>query len=138
MDAASVSNMLVTAFREGQVSEIKLAFTSFVSMVRYKPQVAHFLPISAASEDAESSEAILEPGGPELLGRLVPRYLETCIFHALLESITSEYASRRFAMTNATDAAADMKKEITRDYNRARQAKITAEISEIVSGAEAL
>jgi F-type H+-transporting ATPase subunit gamma len=138
MDAASVSNMLVTAFREGQVSEIKLAFTNFVSMVRYKPQVAHFLPIAAASEDAESSEAILEPGGPELLGRLVPRYLETCIFHALLESITSEYASRRFAMTNATDAAADMKKEITRDYNRARQAKITAEISEIVSGAEAL
>ncbi len=138
MDAASVSHMLVTAFRNGELSELKLAFTSFISMVKYKPQVANFLPITPVSSGQKSGDPILEPGGPELLGRLVPRYLETCIFHALLESITSEYASRRFAMTNATDAAGDMKKDITRVYNRARQAKITAEISEIVSGAEAL
>jgi F-type H+-transporting ATPase subunit gamma len=137
-DAAAVSAMLVDAFRNGEVSEIKLAYTSFLSMVRYKPQVSHFLPIVPAAGSGPSSDAILEPSGPELLGRLVPRYLETSVFHALLESITSEYASRRFAMTNATDAASDMKKDITRVYNRARQAKITAEISEIVSGAEAL
>ena len=73
-----------------------------------------------------------------MLGSLIPRYLETRIYHALLEAITSEYASRRFAMKNATDAAGDMKKDLTRLYNRARQAKITQEISEIVSGAEAL
>lgn len=137
-DAAAVSNALVSAFRMGQVSELKLAYTSFVSMVKYDPQVSHFLPIAPADQDGVGTDAILEPGGPELLGRLVPRYLETRVFHALLESVTSEYASRRFAMKNATDAAGDMKKEITRVYNRARQAKITAEITEIVSGAEAL
>jgi len=137
-EAAAVSNALVSAFRDGQLSELKLAFTSFVSMARYTPSVSPFLPIAAAESDGPSSDAILEPGGPELLGRLVPRYLETRVFHALLESVTSEYASRRFAMKNATDAAGDMKKDITRVYNRARQAKITAEITEIVSGAEAL
>lgn len=137
-EAAAVSNALVSAFRAGQLSELKLAFTSFVSMARYDPSVASFLPIAAAESNGPASDAILEPGGPELLGRLVPRYLETRIFHALLESVTSEYASRRFAMKNATDAAGDMKKDITRVYNRARQAKITAEITEIVSGAEAL
>lgn len=137
-EAAAVSNALVTAFRMGQLSELKLAFTSFVSMVKYDPQVVTFLPIAPADADGPASDAILEPGGPELLGRLVPRYLETRVYHALLESVTSEYASRRFAMKNATDAAGDMKKDITRLYNRARQAKITAEITEIVSGAEAL
>ena len=137
-EAAAVSNALVSAFRMGQLSELKLAFTSFVSMVKYDPQVVTFLPIAPADSDGPASDAILEPGGPELLGRLVPRYLETRVYHALLESVTSEYASRRFAMKNATDAAGDMKKDITRLYNRARQAKITAEITEIVSGAEAL
>lgn len=137
-EAAAVSNALVSAFRMGQLSELKLGFTSFVSMVKYDPQVVTFLPIASADADGPASDAILEPGGPELLGRLVPRYLETRIYHALLESVTSEYASRRFAMKNATDAAGDMKKDITRLYNRARQAKITAEITEIVSGAEAL
>ena len=137
-EAAAVSNALVSAFRMGQLSELKLGFTSFVSMVKYDPQVVTFLPIAPEASDGPASDAILEPGGPELLGRLVPRYLETRIYHALLESVTSEYASRRFAMKNATDAAGDMKKDITRLYNRARQAKITAEITEIVSGAEAL
>lgn len=137
-EASAVSNALVSAFRTGQLSELKLAFTSFVSMVKYDPSVTTFLPIAAVESDGPASDAILEPGGPELLGRLIPRYLETRIYHALLESVTSEYASRRFAMKNATDAAGDMKKDITRLYNRARQAKITAEITEIVSGAEAL
>lgn len=137
-EAAAVSNALVSAFRAGQLSELKLAFTSFVSMAKYDPQVAPFLPIAATESEGPAGDAILEPGGPELLGRLVPRYLETRVYHALLESVTSEYASRRFAMKNATDAAGDMKKDITRVYNRARQAKITAEITEIVSGAEAL
>jgi F-type H+-transporting ATPase subunit gamma len=106
-------------------------------MARYEPRYDPFLPIAPAQGEAKA-EPILEPSGPDVLGRLIPRYLETRIYHALLEAITSEYASRRFAMKNATDAAGDMKKDITRLYNRARQAKITQEISEIVSGAEAL
>lgn len=136
-DAAAVSQLLVTEFRKGALSSVALCSTYFRSMVRYEPIYAGFLPIQPEG-GAPAGDVILEPGGPELLGRLVPRYLETGIYHALLEAVTSEYASRRFAMKNATDAAGDMKKDITRQYNRARQAKITSEITEIVSGAEAL
>jgi F-type H+-transporting ATPase subunit gamma len=136
-DAAAVSSMLVRAFRAGQLSSVELCTTKFRSMVRYEPIINAFLPI-VPEAGAPTGDVLLEPGGPELLGRLVPRYLETGVYHALLEAVTSEYASRRFAMKNATDAAGDMKRDITRLYNRARQAKITSEITEIVSGAEAL
>jgi len=136
-DAAAVSSMLVRAFRAGHLSSVALCTTKFRSMVRYEPIIEAFLPI-VPDAGAPAGDVLLEPGGPELLGRLVPRYLETGVYHALLEAVTSEYASRRFAMKNATDAAGDMKRDITRLYNRARQAKITSEITEIVSGAEAL
>jgi len=136
-EAASIANLLVNDFKSGKLSGVAVCSTKFRSMARYEPCFDPFLPIAPAQGEA-SAEPILEPSGPAVLGRLIPRYLETCIYHALLEAITSEYASRRFAMKNATDAAGDMKKDITRLYNRARQAKITQEISEIVSGAEAL
>ena len=136
-DAAGISMTLVKHYREGNLSAVAICSTKFRSMVRYDPVVEPFLPISPEG-GAPAGDVILEPGGPELLGALVPRYLETGVYHALLEAVTSEYASRRFAMKNATDAAGDMKKDITRLYNRARQAKITSEITEIVSGAEAL
>ena len=135
--ATEISQQVATAFLEEGLSAIFLCGTRFLSMVRYEPYFESFLPI-APSEGEILCEPLLEPSGPELLARLVPSYLETLVFHALMEAITSEYASRRFAMKNATDAAGDMKKEITRTYNRARQQKITSEITEIVSGAEAL
>lgn len=135
--AAAISGMLVQGFRDGAFAGVDLCFTRFVSMVRYTPAFAEFLPIRAPAGEGDA-ETLLEPGGPELLGRLIPKFLETAIYHALLESITSEYAARRFAMKNATDAAGDMKRRITRSYNKVRQQKITSEILEIVSGAEAL
>jgi len=138
--AARVSRMLVQGFLGGQTCEVRLCYTRFVSMMKYMPRVDAFLPVAPAEQEDTglAPDLILEPDAPTLLGRLIPRYLETSVFHALLESVTSEYASRRFAMKNATDAAGEMKAEITRDYNKARQAKITSEILEIVSGAEAL
>jgi F-type H+-transporting ATPase subunit gamma len=139
-EAASISSMLVAEFRKGNLSGVSVCFTRFVSMMRYVPEIGSFLPIAEDSSEvvSEAADVILEPSAPKVMGSIVPRYLETRIYHALLESITSEYASRRFAMTNATEAAGDMKTEITREYNRARQQKITSEILEIVSGAEAL
>ncbi len=136
-DAAAISAALVAAFRAGRISGVDLCFTRFFSMMKYTPVVEEFLPIRATEGEGDV-ESILEPDGPQVLGRLIPKFLETAVYHALLESITSEYASRRFAMTNATEAAGDMKKEITRSFNKARQQKITSEILEIVSGAEAL
>ena len=139
-EAASISSMLVREFRLGNLSGVSVCFTRFVSMMRYVPEMGAFLPIADDESEAvgEAADVILEPSAPQVMGSIVPRYLETRIYHALLESITSEYASRRFAMTNATEAASDMKTEITREYNRARQQKITSEFLEIVSGAEAL
>lgn len=136
-DAAGISMLLVKHFRNGNLSSVAVCSTKFISMARYNPIWKPFLPISPDG-GTPVRDCILEPDGPQLLGSLVPRYLETGIYHALLEAVTSEYANRRFAMKNATDAAGDMKKDITRLYNRARQAKITSEISEIVGGAEAL
>jgi F-type H+-transporting ATPase subunit gamma len=139
-DASALSSVLVNDFRNGTVSSVHLCSTLFVSAARYTQSFQQFLPIAAESNDepVAANDAILEPTGPELLGELIPSYLENRFFQAFLEAITSEYASRRFAMKGATDAARDMKKDITRLYNRARQAKITQEISEIVSGAAAL
>ena len=136
-DAVAISNLLVRSFREGRVSGVSLCFTRFVSMMRYQPAFEEFLPI-VPPEGAGEQDTILEPSGSEVLGSLIPKFLETKVYHALLESITSEYAARRFAMKNATEAAGDMRAEITRSYNAARQQKITSEILEIVSGAEAL
>ncbi|HBF22978.1 MAG TPA: ATP synthase F1 subunit gamma [Planctomycetes bacterium] len=136
-EAVAVSKHMVSSFRSGDLSRVFMCGTRFKSMVRYEPYFEAFLPIEAPEGEA-AAEPLLEPNGAELLDRLVPRYLETRVFYALLEAVTSEYASRRFAMKNATDAAGDMKKDLTRSYNRARQQKITSEITEIVSGAEAL
>lgn len=136
--AAAVSGALVQAYAAGQVASVAILATRFASMAKYVSECNAFLPIAPAAAQAGARDPILEPTGAALLGRLVPRYLETRVFHAMIESVTSEYASRRFAMKNATEAAGDMKKSLTRDYNRARQARITTEILEIVSGAEAL
>ena len=138
-DATSLASALVDDFRDGKVSSMNICSTLFVSAARYTQNFEQFLPIATLSDDdSAASDAILEPTGPELMGELIPRYLENRFYQSFLEAITSEYASRRFAMKGATDAASDMKKDITRLYNRARQAKITQEISEIVSGAAAL
>ncbi|MBC8368814.1 MAG: ATP synthase F1 subunit gamma [Planctomycetes bacterium] len=138
-DATSLASALVNDFRQGKVSSMNICSTLFVSAARYTQGFEQFLPIvTLGGDDSAANDAILEPTGPELLGELIPRYLENRFYQSFLEAITSEYASRRFAMKGATDAASDMKKDITRLYNRARQAKITQEISEIVSGAAAL
>lgn len=138
--AAAIAHVLVTDFKAGKISGVTLLATRFESMMRYVPEASPFLPIAPppAVEGPRPAAPLLEPSAVDLVARLIPRYLETRIYHALLESITSEYASRRFAMKNATTAAGDMKKALTRAYNRARQARITTEILEIVSGAEAL
>jgi len=138
--AARVARILSEAFLSGEYAEIKILYTAFESMVRYKPGFIDFLPVAApAAEDGETGgDMILEPDAGTIFEHLVPRYLETRIFNALLESLTSEYASRRFSMKNATDAATDMQKDLQGQYNRLRQELITKELLDIVGGAEAV
>jgi F-type H+-transporting ATPase subunit gamma len=143
--AAMVGRMLTSEFTGGAYGEVFVLYSAFESMVKYVPTVVPFLPIGGgAGQDGEQQEAapagepLLEPDAETIFEHLVPRYLETRVYNALLEALTSEYASRRFAMKNATDAANDMQDTLRGIYNRKRQESITKDLLDIVGGAEAL
>jgi len=141
-NAAITARMLVNEFESGKYHDVRLFYTAFESMVKYRPCNVPFLPISGGDLETDdaipSGETLLEPDAAAIFDHLIPKYLETRIFNALLEALTSEYASRRFAMKNATDAAEDMQSELRGIYNRRRQEKITKELLDIVGGAEAV
>lgn len=131
---------LSEAYASGDYSEVVVLYSAFQSMAKYVPTVATLLPVQKSNEvaTAESANVIMEPDIPTLIDKLVPRYLETRVFNALLEAITSEYASRRMSMKNATDAATTMQSELKSVYNRKRQEGITKDLLDIVGAAEAL
>jgi len=143
-NAAGASRELCEAFLSGEYRSVYVIYTAFESMVKYTPRVVPFLPIEAESlagdgpVDASAADVILEPDAATIFDSLVPSYLETRVYNALLESLTSEYASRRVSMKAATDAATDMQKALTGQYNRLRQEGITKELLDIVGGVEAL
>ncbi|HLS46617.1 MAG TPA: F0F1 ATP synthase subunit gamma [Ornithinicoccus sp.] len=128
----------------GGVDEIHIVYTQFVNMVTQEVQVVRLLPLEVVeSEEAVPEEELFplyefEPDGPEVLDALLPQYVNSRIFNALLQSAASELAARQRAMKSATDNADELLKTYTRLANQARQAEITQEISEIVSGASAL
>lgn len=155
--AARAAKDLADVFLSGEYREVRLLSTAFETMVRYVPRWIDLLPISAgtlagtvagavagASAGAHApaktrrTDIILEPDAATIFDRLVPRYLETRIYNALIEAITSEYASRRVSMKNATEAAKDMQSALKLVYNRKRQETITKELLDIIGGAEAL
>lgn len=141
--AARASAVLSQGFLSGQYERVVCFYTAFESVVKYVPTVMPFLPIESvpavAGEGANTGgDLILEPNAATIFDELVPRYLETRIFNALLESLTSEYASRRVSMKNATDAAKSMGGALRKLYNRKRQENITKELLDIVGGAEAV
>jgi len=146
-DAKQVADALIAAFvrptEEGGVDEIHVVFTEYVSALTQKPVANRVLPLVIEETDEPPAEGPLplyefEPSPDALLDSLLPRYVETRVYAALLESAASESASRRRAMKAATDNADELIKSLTRAANSARQAEITQEISEIVGGASAL
>lgn len=142
-NAALTARMLVDEFNSGAYESVWILSTRFESMTRYQPEFAQFLPVEPAalgveSGDNEPADVILEPDAGTIFDHLVPRYLETRVYNILLEALTSEYASRRFAMKNATDAANDMQAALKSVYNRKRQETITKDLLDIVGGAEAV
>ncbi len=141
--ARNIANRLVHAFTDEGYAKVHVIFTAFESMLKYVPTNMALLPIDASAlGDGGGAQAhgdyLLEPSPAAIFEKLIPKYLETIVYSALLESLTSEFASRRVSMQNATDAADEMSGELQRVYNRARQEKITSELLEIVGGAEAL
>ncbi len=145
-DAKAIADVLLEAFNaedETKVDEIHLVTTEFVSMLTQRPDVRRLLPLEIVETDQPSPSGALpqyefEPGPPEVLDALMPQYVASRIFYALLEAAAAELASRRRAMKAATDNANDLLETLTREANNARQAEITQEISEIVGGANAL
>ena len=149
-DAREVADALIEAFiktdEEGGVGEIHVVHTEYVSALTQRPTANRVLPLvveEVEAEDASTDEGALplyefEPNAETLLDSLLPRYVQTRVYAALLESAASESASRRRAMKAATDNADELIKSLTRAANSARQAEITQEISEIVGGASAL
>ncbi|RAY15762.1 F0F1 ATP synthase subunit gamma [Actinomadura craniellae] len=125
---------------EGGVGEIHVVYTEFVSMLTQQVQVRRLLPLEVVEEAADEVLPTydFEPSAEAALDLLLPNYIESRIFHMLLQSAASEHASRRRAMKSATDNANELIGLYSRQANQARQAEITQEISEIVGGANAL
>jgi F-type H+-transporting ATPase subunit gamma len=145
-NASDITAALLDAFSrpadEGGVDEIHVVYTEFVSMLTQRPVIRRMLPlqIEETTEPAEGPVPVyeFEPSPETVLNALLPWYVESRILHALLESAAAEIAARRRAMKSATDNANDLLEQLTLEANKARQAEITQEISEIVGGANAL
>ncbi|MDO8587356.1 MAG: ATP synthase F1 subunit gamma [Armatimonadota bacterium] len=138
-DIRPVAAKVRDLFESAEVDAVYLVYSQFVTAMTQRPTVLKLLPIEpAADELAPSGEFIFEPGAEQLFGALLPRYVDTQIYRALVEAVASEHGARMTAMAAATTNAADMIDSLSLTYNKARQAAITKEITEIVSAAEAL
>jgi F-type H+-transporting ATPase subunit gamma len=148
-DAEQVTEHAVREFTEGGVDRVLIVYNAFKSILEQEVTVEQLLPVERSvieEEDDgddvdhfhERSLAFFEPEPEEFLERLLPTYLDTTIYRALLESAAAEHAARRNAMRNATDNAGSLISDLTLAMNRARQASITQEILEVVAGADAL
>ncbi|MBT6843593.1 MAG: ATP synthase F1 subunit gamma [Candidatus Melainabacteria bacterium] len=142
-EANLIANTAIAEFTSGAADKVEIITTDFISLVNSEVKRFDFLPISGDSViEHNGSKAepyqILEPGAEALIAALAPMYTENRIYQSLLEATTSELAARMTAMSNATNNAKEVIKKQTIAYNKARQASITQEISEIVGGAAAL
>jgi F-type H+-transporting ATPase subunit gamma len=142
--ALQTGKKLVDGFLEGRFDEVHIVFAEFLSMAKQVPVIKKILPIppiQAVEEEKNSTylaEHICEPSTDDVFGKMLPRNVYVQIYSALLETTTSEHAARMMAMDNATKACNDIIGNLTLAYNKARQAAITAELMDIVGGAEAL
>jgi F-type H+-transporting ATPase subunit gamma len=139
--AAGIAETLMERYAGEELDRVWLIYTDFKSSLTQSPVRMELLPVKPSEFEGGteiSPEFIFEPSQPELLERLIPRYVEAKVFHGLLESSASEHAARQRAMKSATDNAKEVAGSLSRVMNQARQDQITTEITEIVGGAEAL
>jgi F-type H+-transporting ATPase subunit gamma len=139
--ASRISQELVQAYSEERTDGIYLLYSEFRSAIQQRVILEKILPVTPSSPPEfgpAAVEYLYEPSESQILDKLLPMYVEVQVYRALLESLASEYGARMTAMENATNNAAEMIEKLTLVYNKARQASITKELIEIVSGAEAL
>ncbi len=139
--AREIGSTLTNLFEDEEADEVYLVYNRFQSALNQTPVVKRLLPVAAeGDEEDDEGASYMEyvPDAETVLKRLVPRYVETMVWQALLEGAAGEHGARMTAMKNATDNANDLVRDLTLQMNKARQAQITQEILEIVGGAEAL
>lgn len=139
-DAAEVAQSVMNRYNAKEVDRVDVVYNMFKNAASQIPTVEQYLPVKTQprNESGKSADYIFEPNKEQLLTELVPKILKTQFFRFLLDSNASEHGARMTAMDKATENANDLLKELSVMYNRARQAAITTELSEIVSGAAAL
>ncbi len=135
-EAREIARPLIEKFQRGEVSEIFLVHTAYINSLKQEPVVKKLLPLAENEFDPEARETEFTQEPQEILDYMVPKYFELVLFEAVTESAACEYAARRSAMESATDNANEILSKLSLTYNRVRQAAITNELIEIVSGAE--
>lgn len=141
-DAAQLGKHVLDAYLNGEIGEIYLAYTRFKNTVVHVPTVVKLLPVNFSEEQMEEGKKLVpmnfEPEPEEALDLIVPKYVNSLIYGAFMESVASENGARMQAMDSATSNAEEMIATLSLAYNRARQGAITQELTEIISGAEAI
>jgi len=139
-DLIGVIKTMLDSYRDGELDHVYIVYNDFINTMSQKPVIEQLLPLPE-TEDEEIRDIwdyIYEPDAETLLDRVLVRYIEALVYQAVLENLASEHAARMIAMKSATDNATDLIADLKLAYNKARQAAITQEISEIVSGAAAV
>lgn len=131
---------ILNQYTQGKITSVKVIYTKFINSVNFEATQMNILPFEGQAKDEGSKyvDTIFEPDATTILEELIPMSVVATIYRLHLESKTSEQASRRIAMENATDNAQEIVEDLTLKYNQSRQAAITQEISEIIGGADAL
>lgn len=138
-DIARVADKALAMYVNGEIRGIQILYTKFVNSVTFEPEIVKLLPVEANPDAPKSTqETLFEPEGDMILDELVPMFLKSLLYSYWLETKTSEQGSRQNAMENATDNAQELRDQLELQFNQARQAAITQEITEIVGGANAL
>lgn len=138
--ARKIGEKALELYENKEVDEINIVYTRFVSTIAQEPKMLKLLPSQEVEKKSGNKKVVIEfePSTEEVLSYLIPKYIQSSIYGALIEASASEQAARRLAMDAATENAEEIIEELEISFNRARQAAITMEISEIVSGADAL
>jgi len=138
-DVTALARLVTDDFLAGTYSRVDIVYTRFVSTLTQRPTLDRLLPMEprADTEGVPGNQFLFEPDPATVLRQLLPRYVATRIYQAVLENTASEWSSKMIAMKNATDNAEDLIEDLTLSYNKVRQANITREMTEIASGANA-
>lgn len=139
-DAMQISKQLLDDFASGEIGEIYIAYTGFKNTVTHVPTLLKLLPIKVEDEREPEDKAVLdfEPETEEAIDLIIPKYITSLIYGAMIEAVASENGARMQAMDSATSNAEEMISQLSLLYNRARQSSITQELTEIIAGAEAI